>query len=31
VQVDIIAVHKANIRETVLKDGFHKESDLFGK
>ena len=31
VQVDIIAVHKANIRETVVKDGFHKESDLFGK
>ena len=31
VQVDIIAVHKGNIRETVVKDGFHKEAELFGK
>jgi D-xylose transport system substrate-binding protein len=30
VQVDIIAVHKDNLRETVIKDGFHKEADLFG-
>ena len=30
VQVDIVAVHKDNIRETVVKDGFHKEADLFG-
>lgn len=31
VQVDIIAVHKGNISETVVKDGFHKQSELFGK
>ena len=31
VQVDIIAVHKGNVRETVVRDGFHKESELFGK
>ena len=30
VQVDIIAVHKDNLRDTVVKDGFHKEEDLFG-
>ncbi len=30
VQVDIVAVHKDNIRETVVKDGFHKEEELFG-
>lgn len=30
VQVDIIAVHKDNLRETVIKDGFHKEAELFG-
>ncbi len=29
-QVDIIAVHKDNLRDTVVKDGFHKEEDLFG-
>ena len=29
-QVDIVAVHKDNIRETVVKDGFHKEADIFG-
>ena len=31
VQVDIVAVHKDNIRETVVKDAFHKESELFGE
>lgn len=31
VQVDIIAVHKDNLRETVIKDGFHKEEELFPK
>jgi D-xylose transport system substrate-binding protein len=30
VQVDVVAVHKDNMRETVVKDGFHKEADLFG-
>ena len=30
VQVDIVAVHQGNIRETVVKDGFHKESEIFG-
>ncbi len=30
VQVDIIAVHKDNMRDTVVKDGFHKEADLYG-
>lgn len=30
-QVDVIAVHSENIRETVVKDGFHKESDIFGE
>jgi D-xylose transport system substrate-binding protein len=30
VQVDIVAVHKDNLRETVIKDGFHKEAELFG-
>jgi D-xylose transport system substrate-binding protein len=30
VQVDIIAVHKDNLRETVVKDGFHKEEELYG-
>lgn len=31
VHLDIIAVHKDNLRETVIKDGFHKESDIFIK
>ncbi len=31
VLMDIIAVHKDNLRETVIRDGFHKESDVFGK
>jgi D-xylose transport system substrate-binding protein len=31
VSVDIVAVHKDNIRETVIKDGFHKEADLTAK
>ena len=30
VQVDIVAVHKENMRDTVVKDGFHKEEELFG-
>jgi D-xylose transport system substrate-binding protein len=30
VQIDIVAVHKDNLRDTVIKDGFHKEADLFG-
>lgn len=30
VQVDVVAVHKDNLRDTVVKDGFHKEDDLFG-
>lgn len=29
-QVDVIAVHKDNLRDTVVKDGFHKEADVFG-
>jgi D-xylose transport system substrate-binding protein len=28
-QVDVVAVHKGNIRETVVKDGFHAETDIF--
>ena len=30
VQVDVIAIHKDNMRDTVVKDGFHKEEELFG-
>lgn len=29
IEVDIVAVDKDNLRETVIKDGFHKEGDLF--
>lgn len=29
VQVDVIAVDKNNLRDTVIKDGFHTEAELF--
>jgi ABC-type xylose transport system substrate-binding protein len=31
VLLDIIAVTKENIRDTVVKDGFRKEAEVFGK
>jgi D-xylose transport system substrate-binding protein len=30
VQVDVIAVTKENMRETVVKDGFHSEQEIYG-
>jgi D-xylose transport system substrate-binding protein len=31
VQVDVIAVTKNNMTETVVKDGFHSEQEIYGK
>lgn len=31
VLLDIVSVTKENIRETIVKDGFRKEADVFGK
>ena len=31
VLLDIVAVTRENIRDTVVKDGFRKEADVFGK
>jgi D-xylose transport system substrate-binding protein len=30
IQVNVVAVDKDNLRETVVKDGFHSEASLFG-